>query len=153
MVQFSAWKSDLAQTVRNLTSVSVDLMKWRFDLWNTEMVWQKIGLFPSLLFFRVFSALGVFRKSWRKARYNGIRSEKEETYLEMLVEVCNSDDLCYPDQFWKIPVISVICKLQTIKAPPILHEQTSTISDLHIQNTETECYKTVKWSNHRSQWN
>ena len=61
-MQFSAEKSDLGQSMRNLTSVPVDLVKGRPDIRNPEMVWQKIGRFPDYLIFLGFYGLGVFRK-------------------------------------------------------------------------------------------
>ena len=75
------------------------------------MVWPKIGRFLDLVFFRVFSILGVFRKIEVKQGRMEYDLKKRDlpirSYLEMLVEVFNSDDLCYPDQFWKIQVISM----------------------------------------------
>ena len=69
----------------------------------------------------------------------------------MLVEVFNSDDPCYLDQFEDPNGFNEGCKPQATNAPPILHEQTSTISDFPIQDKETKCCKKVKRSNHRSQ--
>ena len=58
-----------------------------------------------------FSILRISEK-WKENRYNGFRSVKEKkiTYWIVPRNACrslNSDDTCYPDQFWNIQVISM----------------------------------------------
>ena len=71
----------------------------------------KDRMVPSLFDFLGFYGLRVFRKqlNFSKAQWNKIRKEELTcgSYLDKLVEVCNSDDPSYPNQSWKIPAISM----------------------------------------------
>ena len=74
---------------------------------------DKYHMVPRFSTFQGFLVFQDFSEKWKENRYNGFRYVKEKRITCWIVpgNACrslNSDDPCYPDQFWKIQVISMM---------------------------------------------